>query len=94
MEHEATIRLSVFLGLFALLALAERLFPRRAAHGKRPKRWFTNISITVIDAVTLRLVALVLPLLAIGAAWDAQSMGWGLFNALGWRCITRMWILM
>lgn len=84
MENEATIRLGVFLGLFALLALAERLFPRRVAHGRRPHRWFTNIAITVVDAVTLRLVALVLPLLAIGAALDAQSLGWGLFNALTW----------
>ena len=38
----------------------------------------------VLGAVLLRLLALVLPLLAVGAALDAGRMGWGLFNALDW----------
>jgi NADH:ubiquinone oxidoreductase subunit len=39
MEYENTIRLSVFLGLFALLALAEVLIPRRARAQGRTRRW-------------------------------------------------------
>jgi len=82
MEHEATIRLTVFLGLFAVLALAERLLPRRIPHAARTRRWGTNIAIVIIDSIALRLVAIALPLLAIGAALDAQSLGFGLFHNL------------
>ena len=34
----------------------------------------------IIDTLTLRLLALALPLLAVGAALDAQVQGWGLMN--------------
>ncbi len=84
MENETLIRLTVFLGLFALLATAEALLPRRPRHTPRAKRWVTNWSMTLLNTVTLRLVALVVPLLAVGAALDAAANGWGLFNALNW----------
>ena len=84
MESEATIRLGVFLGLFALLAMLEWAMPRRQRRQPRSTRWFTNWSIIVVDTVTLRLLGLVLPLLAIGAAIDAGENGWGLFNTLDW----------
>ncbi|MEP1199092.1 sterol desaturase family protein [Tateyamaria sp.] len=87
MENEATIRLVIFLGLFAVLAAAETLAPRRERSQKRSKRWVTNWGITIANTVLLRLMALALPLLAVGAAVDAQAQGWGLFNALtlpGW----------
>lgn len=82
MENEALIRLSVFAGLFALFAVIEALAPRRARGQPRTTRWITNWSIVLLDTLTLRLLALVLPLLAVGAAVDAQAQGWGLFNAL------------
>lgn len=82
MENEALIRLSVFAGLFALFAVIEALAPRRARSQPRTSRWITNWSIVLLDTLTLRLLALVLPLLAVGAAVDAQAQGWGLFNAL------------
>lgn len=84
MENELIIRLSVFLGLFALFALAETLLPRRARVAPRGTRWFTNWSITILNTLTLRALAFLLPLLAVGAAVDAGVNGWGLFNALGW----------
>ncbi|MEO9573358.1 MAG: sterol desaturase family protein [Tateyamaria sp.] len=87
MENEATIRLVIFLGLFAALAAAETLAPRRERSQKRSKRWVTNWGITIANTVLLRLMAVALPLLAVGAAVDAQVQGWGLFNALtlpGW----------
>ncbi len=82
MEHEALIRLGVFLGLFVLLAAVETYAPRRARAQGRGRRWATNWGIVVLDAVTLRLVALLVPLLAVGAALDASARGWGLFNRL------------
>ncbi|MFT5785617.1 MAG: sterol desaturase/sphingolipid hydroxylase (fatty acid hydroxylase superfamily) [Ascidiaceihabitans sp.] len=84
MENETFIRLGVFLGLFALLALIEALAPRRIRTQTRKTRWVTNWAITVANTVTLNAMALALPLLAVGAAFDAQSQGWGLFNATSW----------
>jgi sterol desaturase/sphingolipid hydroxylase (fatty acid hydroxylase superfamily) len=84
MEHELVFRLGVFLGLFALFATLEVLAPRRVSAQPRSTRWFTNMSIMVLDTLALRALAIALPFLAIGAAVDAGRMGWGLFNALDW----------
>ena len=84
MENEATIRLGIFLGLFAVFALAETLAPRRARVQPRRTRWVTNWSITIANTLVLRALAVGLPLLAVGAAIDAAQNGWGLFNSLGW----------
>ena len=82
MENEATIRLAFFLGLFLLFAVIEALVPRRSRAQPRRRRWVTNVAIVLLDALTLRLLAFALPLLAVGAALDAQAQGWGLFNAV------------
>ncbi len=82
MENEATIRLTVFLGLFALLALIEAWIPRRPLRQTRAKRWVNNWGLVLLNTAVLRLVALALPLLAVGAALDATDKGWGLFNAI------------
>ncbi|MCE8537625.1 sterol desaturase family protein [Ruegeria pomeroyi] len=84
MENESLIRLAVFVGLFVLFALAERLAPRRRIHPRRTRRWLTNLTISVLNTVTLRALAVGLPLLAVGAALDATAQGWGLFNHLAW----------
>jgi len=82
MENEALIRFSIFLGLFALFAVFEAVLPRRARTQPRGTRWVTNWLISIIDTFTLRLLAIALPLLAVGAAVDAGNQGWGLFNVL------------
>ncbi|WP_375230015.1 sterol desaturase family protein [Roseobacter sp. S98] len=82
MENEALIRLGVFLGLFAVLALLEKLAPRRVRSQPRSRRWVTNWGVTIVNTLTLRAMAFALPLLAVGAAIDAEAQGWGLFNAL------------
>lgn len=84
MAYELTLRLSVFLGLFVILAALETLLPRRDRQQARQARWFTNISITVIDTLTLRLMALVMPVMAVGAAIDAHAKGWGLLGQVDW----------
>ncbi|AZV76708.1 sterol desaturase family protein [Parasedimentitalea marina] len=80
MEHETTLRLSIFLGLFALFAYAEHLAPRRERRLPRKGRWVTNLVMSGLNTVTLNALAIGLPLLAVGAALNAQSSGWGLFN--------------
>lgn len=82
MENEALIRLVVFLGLFSIFAMVEALAPRRVRTQKRSTRWITNWGITIANTVLLRGMAVAMPLLAVGAAADAQLQGWGLFNAL------------
>lgn len=82
MIGEVALRLSAFLGLFALFAVLEARAPRRARVVPRRGRWITNLSITVLDTLTLRAMAILLPALAVGAALDAQAQGWGLFNRL------------
>lgn len=81
---EAAIRLGIFLGLFALFALLEAWAPRRARRVPRQGRWLTNLSITLLNTVTLRAMAIALPLLAVGAAADAEAQGWGFLNATDW----------
>ena len=84
MEHEALIRFGIFIGLFAVLAAIEALAPRRHRTQPRATRWVTNWAIVILDTITLRALALALPLLAVGAAMDAEAQGWGLMNGLGW----------
>ncbi|MCI2394415.1 sterol desaturase family protein [Aliiroseovarius sediminis] len=82
MEYEIFIRLGTFVSLFVLFAVIEAKAPRRPRTQPRQTRWFTNLSIIVIDTLTLRLVNILLPLLAVGAALDAAAQGWGLFNMI------------
>jgi len=79
MEHDAAIRLSSFLGVFLVVAIAEHLWPRRALNASKGQRWFCNIAIVVIDTVVARLA---LPLMPLGVAEIAAAKGWGLLNLL------------
>ena len=82
MENETLIRFGVFLGLFSLFALVEALLPRRTRTQTRKQRWVTNWGITLANTALIRVMAFLLPVLAVGAAIDAANQGWGLFNAL------------
>jgi len=80
MENESLIRLSAFLGLFTLFAVIEAIAPRKRRVQSLPRRWFTNLGLIIIDSATMKL----LPLLAVGAAFDAGLNGWGFFNLVTW----------
>ena len=84
MENELLWRLGVFLSLFALFAGLEAVMPRRPRSLSRQRRWLTNVAITVMNSVAMRGLAILLPLLAIGAALDAGAQGWGLLNRVDW----------
>jgi len=83
MEHEAIVRLSIFLGLFFVFTAIEHIFPHRIISKGKTKRWLTNWSVSILNVLTLRLFSFALPLLAIGAAFDAQNLGVGFFNKIG-----------
>lgn len=84
MQNEVLIRLGVFAGLFAVFAIAETLAPRKQRTQSRRSRWVTNWALTVANTLTMRVMAFALPLLAVGAAIDANTLGWGLFNLTDW----------
>jgi sterol desaturase/sphingolipid hydroxylase (fatty acid hydroxylase superfamily) len=77
MSDETEIRLFFFFSIFALVALWEILAPRRALTTSKKNRWVSNLSITVLNPLVVRLV---LPVLAINMAIKAQHRGWGLLN--------------
>jgi sterol desaturase/sphingolipid hydroxylase (fatty acid hydroxylase superfamily) len=79
MKHEATIRLVFFIGVFALMAIGELLWPKRARPFSRRRRWPHNIAVVVIDTFLARIV---LSAGATGVAFIAEQHGWGLFNAV------------
>lgn len=84
MPNELFWRGGTFLLLFALFAGLEAWAPRRMRAQSRMRRWPTNLAFTVLNTLALRALAFGLPLLAIGAALDAQTMGWGLLNRSLW----------
>lgn len=84
MPNELIWRLGIFLSLFALFAGLEAWAPRRPRGQSQARRWATNLAMTVLNTLALRGLAILLPLLAIGAALDAEAMGWGLLNRVGW----------
>ena len=84
MPSEALIRLAVFAGLFVVFAALETLAPRHDRVQPRATRWITNLSMTLINTVALRALSIALPFLAVGAAVDAWSQGWGLLNQVAW----------
>ncbi len=81
MEHETTIRLTVFLGLFALFGILEFVFPRRARVQSQVKRWTTHWVLLVLYSGMLQLMGLLTPvIIAVGAAAYVTTNGIGLFN--------------
>jgi sterol desaturase/sphingolipid hydroxylase (fatty acid hydroxylase superfamily) len=82
--NETLIRLAVFGGLLVLFAALEALAPRRVRVLPRAGRWITNLGMTVLNTLALRAVAVAMPFLAVGAAVDAWTHHWGLFNLLDW----------
>ncbi len=76
-QFEGPVRLSVFAGIFILMAVLETAFPRKERTQNRSKRWVTNWSLVIIDTLALRVFV---PILAVGFAGIATQKGWGLFN--------------
>ncbi len=85
MENEVIYRLGTFLVLFTLFASLETLWPRRVRRQKRSRRWVANWGLIIIDSIALRGLAILMPLLAVGAALDASQNQIGLFNYLSWN---------
>ena len=76
-DMEMLVRLSSFVGVFAVFAIWERLAPRRVQQHSRSVRWFNNLALTVLNGLVVRLG---IPLAAVGTAVAAQQQNLGLLN--------------
>lgn len=81
LDNEPVLRLSIFFGVFAVMALWELASPRRPLTTSKTRRWVTNLGIVALDTVLARLIFQVA---AVGVALIAADKGWGLFNGLNW----------
>jgi sterol desaturase/sphingolipid hydroxylase (fatty acid hydroxylase superfamily) len=82
---DGAIRLAAFVGILVLMALAEVLWPKRKLEVAKPGRWITNLGIGVVDALLLRLLAmLAVPVAAVAAGFYAERHGIGLLNQVEW----------
>jgi sterol desaturase/sphingolipid hydroxylase (fatty acid hydroxylase superfamily) len=81
LEHEPTIRLGFFIGVFAAMAVWEIIAPRRALTVSKLWRWASNLGLVVLNTVILRLL---FPAAAVGFAAAASAQGFGAFNLLDW----------
>ncbi len=77
--EEGVIRLGIFAGAFLVFALLEIFIPRRSESQERPRRWSTNLLLSVINTLMLRFA---LPFAAVSTAYWAQVQGFGLAHWL------------
>jgi sterol desaturase/sphingolipid hydroxylase (fatty acid hydroxylase superfamily) len=80
LSNEIAIRLGFFLGIFASVAVWELVASRRVLATSKTVRWLSNLGITFLNLVVLRLL---FPIVPIGVALVAQERGWGLLNNVG-----------
>lgn len=78
LTNEPQFRLTIFLSVFALLILAQRLRPLREVPGGW-RRSLTNLTLVFIDTAILRVA---FPLLAFDLALDIERSGRGMLNDL------------
>lgn len=81
MEYESSIRLTCFFGVFILMAIWEMISPKRTLIVNKPRRWFSNLSITILNTLIVRIL---FPTGAVGVAFAITGKGWGILNLLNW----------
>ena len=83
-EQENLIRLTCFFGVFTLMAVWELISPQRPPIMNKPRRWFANIAITLLNTLLVRIL---FPTGAVGLAFAITGKGWGMLNLMdlpGW----------
>jgi sterol desaturase/sphingolipid hydroxylase (fatty acid hydroxylase superfamily) len=78
-QYEVVIRTGCFLVIFAAIAIAEIIAPRRPLTLKKSLRWFGNLSIHLVNGILPRLL---FPILPVGLAVLWARNGWGLLNVV------------
>ena len=78
--HEISIRFGFFVAVFAVMALAEILAPRRRLVDAKLTRWANNLALVAVNVVALRLL---FPAAAVGTAIVVNEQGIGILPATG-----------
>lgn len=94
MPDEAIIRLLLFLGVLAAIALWEAAAPRRQLQTGRKQRWPANLSLVAVNTFLARLL---FPVLPVGMAVLAAERGFGLLQIVAlpfWLKITLSLLLL
>ena len=86
-QNESTLRLGFFFGILAIMAIWEILSPRRELSIPKAYRWFSNLSIVVINTLVVRIL---FPAAAVGVAIYASKNEYGLFNNLDLNLGTKL----
>ncbi|MEK7764154.1 MAG: sterol desaturase family protein [Nitrospirota bacterium] len=81
MPIESLIRLISFFTIFALIAIWEFAAPLRPLTTPKPQRWFSNLTIVILNTLVVRLF---FSTTVVGFAVIASQNGWGFLNLLGW----------
>jgi len=76
-QNETAIRLSIFLGGFALLALLEFLSPKRMLTTRKLTRWVNNFGLIFTSTIFVRVL---IPTAVISLAYLVEQNSWGLAN--------------
>ncbi|NQU64521.1 MAG: sterol desaturase family protein, partial [SAR324 cluster bacterium] len=79
LENEILIRLGFFCCIFTIVAIWEMILPRRNLSASKLRRWYSNLSIVLINSLVVRWI---FPVLAVGLAIELEKLGWGLFNKI------------
>ena len=78
-HHEAATRLALFAILFAAMAFAEAMLPRRARAFSRLSRWPSNLAISALNNIVLEIL---IPVTVISVAMVAGRRQLGLLNVV------------
>ncbi|WP_137167257.1 sterol desaturase family protein [Salinimonas lutimaris] len=87
MDSHSMLRLSLFIGIFGVMALAEALWPARQAVVNKALRWRANLAMVVCGALVGRVV---LPASVAGVALWAQQHSIGVLHHIaipGWLSV-------
>jgi len=79
MKYEPIIRIVFFFGVLVLMALWERVAPRRTLAVSRWLRWSSNLGLVIINTLVVRFA---FALGAVGIALVAAENEWGIFNVV------------
>ncbi len=74
-QYESYIRLSSFIGLYALLTLWEISSPKRKLEHARRLRWVSNFGLIIISSILIRFI---FPTAAVGISLLVEQNHWGL----------------
>ena len=79
-DNSVLIRLGSFAVVFIVMAIWERIAPRRGLKASKFTRWSNNLSITFLNSLAVKFV---FPITAVGVALMAEEEGYGVLNIIG-----------